>query len=62
LDGCWTQQEFIVSPNHSILSDAMNKMNRDLTATNAAEPIAPISWLTYSLDWGTNYRGALGLK
>jgi hypothetical protein len=37
-------------------------MNRDLTATNAAELIAPISWLTYSLDSGLQveeYRGYL---
>jgi hypothetical protein len=31
-------------------TNARRKMNSSLSMTNATEPIAPISWLSYSLD------------
>jgi hypothetical protein len=51
------------SPNHSNLSRRRKEEDEQeiLLAMNAVEPLAPISWLTYSLDWTSYSRGEQGL-
>jgi hypothetical protein len=52
-------------PGTECLTQSLQRKEEDeqeiLLATNAAEPLAPISWLTYSLDWTSYSRGEQGL-
>jgi hypothetical protein len=60
---CWTQQELIASPNHSILSHGCNEEDEqgfDGDERRGADSSYILAYLFTGL--GTNYRGALGLK
>jgi hypothetical protein len=63
LSRCWTQQELIASPNHSILSHGCKEEDEQGFGGDECRGADSSYILAYLFtSMGTNYRGALGLK